>query len=171
MGFCVRRADLGEAAQVAAVLTDTWKAAYRGIIDDAFLDALAVDETRLLRTREQIESGGVFVALNAGRIVGAALFGEATKEKCAGCGELYALYVLPAYHGAGLGRGLVDAICAELAARGFRQAVIGCLADNPSRGFYERLGCELREETVCHIGGRDYPERIYMLALADNSRL
>ena len=44
MGFCVRRADLGEAAQVTAVLTDTWKAAYRGIIDDAFLDALAVDE-------------------------------------------------------------------------------------------------------------------------------
>ncbi len=168
MDFCVRRAELGEEAQATAVLTATWKTAYRGIVDDAFLDALAVDEARLARTREQIAAGGVFVALDAERIVGAALFGEAVKKTHPGCGELYALYVLPEYHGAGLGRRLVDAICAELAARGFQSIVIGCLADNPSRGFYERLGCELSCETVCRIGGRDYPECIYTLALADN---
>lgn len=165
MDFCVRKAELGEEAQICAVLTATWKTAYRGIVDDTFLDALAVDEARLARMREQIESGGVFVALDTERIVGAALFGEAVKETCAGRGELYALYVLPEHHGAGLGRGLVDAVCAELAARGFRKVVIGCLADNPSRGFYERLGCKLDAETVCRIGGRDYPECIYTFAL------
>lgn len=170
MEFCVRRAELGEEAQVAAVLTATWKTAYRGVIDGALLDALTVDEARLARTRGQIESGGVFVALDSERIVGTALFGEASKGTYAGCGELYALYVLAEYHGAGLGRGLVDACCAELAARGFRQVVIGCLRDNPSRGFYEHLGCKLAEETVCRIGGRDYPERIYMIALKNGAR-
>lgn len=170
MDFCVRKAKLGEEAQVATVLTATWKTAYRGIIDGAFLDALTVDKARLARTRGQIESDGVCVALDAGRIVGAALFGEAAKENYAGCGELYALYVLAEHHGAGLGRKLVDACCAELAARGFRRVVIGCLSDNPSRGFYEHLGCELAEETVCRIGGRDYPECIYTLAVENGAR-
>ncbi|MFN8498666.1 MAG: GNAT family N-acetyltransferase [Anaerolineae bacterium] len=55
-------------------------------------------------------------------------------------GELYALYVLPAWHGLGVGRRLVAAVVAHLRGDGHQAMYVWVLAGNPANGFYQRLG-------------------------------
>jgi ribosomal protein S18 acetylase RimI-like enzyme len=61
-------------------------------------------------------------------------------------GELFLLYVLRPYQRRGLGRRLVAAAAARLAAQGRRSLVVWSLATNwPSRRFYEALGARFVE--------------------------
>jgi ribosomal protein S18 acetylase RimI-like enzyme len=56
-------------------------------------------------------------------------------------GELYALYVTPAWWSAGAGRALMGSVLSALAAGGYRRVVLWVLADNArARRFYERAG-------------------------------
>jgi ribosomal protein S18 acetylase RimI-like enzyme len=61
--------------------------------------------------------------------------------------ELYLLYVLHPYQRRGIGRRLVNAAAARLAAQGSRSVVVWSLATSwPSRRFYEALGARFVEE-------------------------
>src|SRR5258708_10998674 len=57
-------------------------------------------------------------------------------------GEVYTLYVEPDFQNMGLGRRLLDALFRQLRADGCDTAVLWMLAQNPTRFFYEGLGCE-----------------------------
>ena len=39
----IRKAEKEDVRQIAEILVEDWKTAYRGIIDDAFLDSMSVD--------------------------------------------------------------------------------------------------------------------------------
>lgn len=61
--------------------------------------------------------------------------------RAGGTGELYALYVTPAWWSAGVGRALMDAVLAALREAGYVSAVLWVLVDNArARRFYERAG-------------------------------
>ena len=55
--------------------------------------------------------------------------------------------------------------------KGYREMIIGCLSENPSCGFYEKIGGRLTEENACMIGGRDYRESIYRYELLAPQRV
>ena len=56
-------------------------------------------------------------------------------------GELYAIYVTPAWWSAGVGRALMGSVLPALEAEGYRRVVLWVLADNArARRFYERAG-------------------------------
>ena len=56
-------------------------------------------------------------------------------------GELYAIYVIPAWWSAGVGRALLGSVLPALEAEGYRRVVLWVLADNArARRFYERAG-------------------------------
>ena len=40
----VRNAEKEDVRQIAEILVEDWQKAYRGIIDDAFLDSMSVDQ-------------------------------------------------------------------------------------------------------------------------------
>ena len=40
----IRKAEKEDVRQIAEILVEDWKTAYRGIIDDAFLDSMSVDQ-------------------------------------------------------------------------------------------------------------------------------
>ena len=76
-----------------------------------------------------------------GRVAGYALTAPARDDDAAGLGELEAIYLDPGARGQGLGRPLLDAALAELAAAGFGTVVLWVLTANASaRRFYERAG-------------------------------
>ena len=77
-------------------------------------------------------------------------------------GELYLLYVLRASHGRGVGRALFDACYYELARCGHRGLLVWVLADNPARGFYERLGGELCGESTVTLARAKLREVAYL---------
>jgi len=59
-------------------------------------------------------------------------------------GELYALYLLPAWWSAGVGRALMTSVLDTLRSNRYRQVVLWVLADNArARRFYERAGFTL----------------------------
>ena len=43
-GIFIRRAEKEDVRQIAEILVEDWQTAYRGIIDDAFLDSMSADQ-------------------------------------------------------------------------------------------------------------------------------
>ena len=139
-----RVAGSSDAAAIARVHVTSWRATYRGLVPDGYLAQLSVASRA--RTWSAIlsdhESGSVtFVAEDeAENAVGFASGGPERTGDPIHMGELYALYVLPEWHGCGIGRHLVTRIAARLIGDGKTTMVIWVFADNPARRFYERLG-------------------------------
>jgi ribosomal protein S18 acetylase RimI-like enzyme len=138
----VRMATPDDADAIERVRTDTWRAAYRGLMPDTVLDALTYDGTR---RREYMKTMSVtqfmLVAEHDREIVGFVNGGPTRFADAAHPGEIYAIYVLPAHHGHGHGSSLMRAGARELIARGWRGMHLWVLRDNaPSRLFYERMG-------------------------------
>ncbi|MGC5078093.1 GNAT family N-acetyltransferase [Agrococcus sp. DT81.2] len=150
----IRSATAEDATGVAVVHVETWREAYRGLIDQSVLDAQRVERRaemwtrwidRSLAGRPSYGDGGVahsmLVAELAGDIVGWATFGEGRDRGDTDRGELAGLYVLPSCWGLGLGHSLIER--AELALRdeGWREAYLWVLHGNERAArFYERHG-------------------------------
>jgi ribosomal protein S18 acetylase RimI-like enzyme len=134
-----RDAVAGDAAAIAHVHVETWRAAYAHAFPAEFLASL--DTARRERFwHETLERGGdVLAAERDGRVVGFAAVGPSRDDERHG--ELYAIYVLPEAWATGTGRELMGAAVERLAARGFAQAILWVLEDNPrARRFYEAAG-------------------------------
>jgi len=76
-------------------------------------------------------------------------------------GELCGLYVLPDWHGKGIGRQLVSTFTRWLIASGIDTMIVWVLADNPFRRFYERLGGKLTDRRTIEIGEQKLDEVAY----------
>jgi ribosomal protein S18 acetylase RimI-like enzyme len=77
-------------------------------------------------------------------------------------GELYGLYLLPAYQRQGLGWRLMVAAARELIARGFGAMLVWVLRANAGgRAFYEGLGGTLLREGTFEKDGLTLPKVAY----------
>lgn len=150
----IRRATESDAAGIARVQVETWRAAYADVLPAETLADIDVD-----RRAEQWRGwlGGAsstFVGEVDGEVRGFAGVGEAREEQ--GVGELYTIYVLPGEWGTGLGTRLIERAEEELRARGFDRALLDVLADNPrARRFYERQGWRSTEAFRSTFLGHD----------------
>ncbi|MEW5323082.1 GNAT family N-acetyltransferase [Geobacillus thermoleovorans] len=161
----IRKATWADAPAIASVHVESWKTTYSGIVPDAYLETLSVGEKQPLWEKVLSQSDhSLFVAEENGRIVGFVSGGRnrATEGPIAKYdGELYAIYLLKEVQRKGLGRQLVQALVGDLAQKGVRSMVVWVLADNPSRGFYERLGGENIAQEEVEIGGKPLLEWCY----------
>ena len=145
MAITVRIARLEDAHDFGRVHTESWQAAYRGLMPDDFLDGISVED-RAAGIRAAIErnpeptEGRRLVAEVDGEIVGIALlWAERTGE--VDTGELILLYLVPGSWDRGVGSALMDRCVAELREIGYREAVLWVAEENPrARTFYERKG-------------------------------
>jgi GNAT superfamily N-acetyltransferase len=156
----VRRARAEDAAAIAAVHVQSWREAYRGIVPQPYLDRLSLAAHERQWRATLADGGWAFVAEWEGRLVGLASGGPSRRRRDI-TGELYVLYLLRACHGRGIGRALFDASHYQLARCGHRGLLVWVLADNPARGFYERLGGELAGEGMVAVGGARLREIAY----------
>jgi GNAT superfamily N-acetyltransferase len=143
----VRPAGPDDARAIAHVHVTTWQTAYRETFGAA-LDALSVEDAAE-RRRAWLETPPpgttTFVGELDGLVCGFANCGPARDDE--EVGELYAIYVLPASWGSGLGHALMDAAVAALREHGHGEAILWVLRDNPrARRFYEREGWVLDGE-------------------------
>jgi GNAT superfamily N-acetyltransferase len=153
-----RAADVGPIAQVHV---QSWREAYRGIIPQPYLDRLSLPAHERQWRRTLNDGGWAFVAEWERQVVGFAS-GGLSRSRQDISGELYVLYLLRACHGRGIGRALFDACHYELARCGHQGLLVWVLADNPGRGFYERLGGELAAEGSVAIAGTRLREVTYV---------
>jgi len=146
----VRRATVDDAALIAQVRIDSWRAAYRGMIPDAYLDGMKVDDSTRMWTRvlsAASDAACTFVAEVDGDLVGFAAGITLAERKLDFDAELTALYVLPSAQRAGIGRRLLTEVAATLGAAGAPNMLVWVLAQNKkARDFYAHLDAQLLAE-------------------------
>lgn len=162
-GVEIRRAAVADIPAIARVHVDVWRTTYRGIVPDAYLDGLAYEgRERMWRSvlGEFADRHVAYVAEHdAEGVIGFALGGETGEPGFDA--ELMAIYLLDRFQRRGIGRRLVAATAADLAASGKRSLVLWVLADNPSRHFYEAMGGRPLRTTTIELGGAHLEEVAY----------
>ena len=139
----VRDARPRDAAAIARVHVRAWKAAYRGLLPDDFLDALRPEQrvSRYELGSRRRDAPRTILALIDGAIVGFATIGPSRDEDVAQAGELRALYVDPSCWRGGVGRRLLLQAREGLRAAGYREALLWVLVGNePAERFYRDDG-------------------------------
>lgn len=157
----IRPAADADVAAIARVHVQSWRETYRGLLPDGYLAGLSVPGHERQWRRTFAAGGWAFVAQRHGETIGFAS-GGLSRGRREVTGELFVLYVLERAQGAGVGRALFDACHYELARRGHHGLIVWVLADNPARGFYERLGGVACAESQVAIGGQRLREVAYL---------
>ncbi|MEO8303083.1 MAG: GNAT family N-acetyltransferase [Betaproteobacteria bacterium] len=175
----VRRASAGDAPAIARVRVDSWRATYRGMIPDAYLDGMQVDASTAIWDRVLTagpNTTSVFVAERAGEVVGFASGAMLKEQKHDHDTELVAIYLRREFQRAGMGRQLVGAVVDAQVAHGATGLLTWVIAGNkPARAFYERLGGLLLIEQPFEWDGMNLIEAGYgwrnLSALAEACRI
>jgi hypothetical protein len=130
---------------------------------DSVLDGLTYDVGRRRERLAALPANEfALVAEVDGDVVGFCFGGPSRTPDRGYPGEVYAIYVLPAYHGRGVGRALLEQGARELRARGFNGMLIWVLRENaPSRAFYERMGGSFVRDEPREIEGVKITETGY----------
>lgn len=143
---------------VSRIYEESWKFAYRGVIPQAYLDAIPIGRWAAGRDWE-----GSLVLEEGGRLIGTARTGPSRWPKYPDFGELVSLYLLPEFMGRGYGRALLAAAMEALAGQGYRDVLLWTLEGNlRARRFYEKAGFTLSGDVMeDEIGGRPLRELLY----------
>jgi GNAT superfamily N-acetyltransferase len=146
MPLHVRAAGLDDAHAIASVQVNGWKAAYRGQMPQAFLDALDV-AARAATWRHFLGTAqrDVLVAeMPAGIVAFCSLAPSRDADADATTAELAAIYVLPEMWRRGIGAALIAEAFRIARDRRYEQMTLWVLeSNNEARRFYERYSFTL----------------------------
>jgi ribosomal protein S18 acetylase RimI-like enzyme len=162
----IRTAVLEDVNGIVKVHIDSLKTSHIGILPQDFLDNLTHEWSTPRFTEalsKPLKDVSLFVAENEnGQIVGFIWGGPERKGDEVYKGEIYAIYVLNEYQGAGVGRQLVKALVDDLISRNIGSMLVKVLVENiSSRRFYEAIGGrKIREGTVI-VKGEVYKDVVY----------
>ncbi|SDB55252.1 GNAT family N-acetyltransferase [Belnapia rosea] len=167
--ICIRRARPDDATAIGAVHVATWRSAYAGLLPEAYLTSLSALRHAAgyeAAIGERRNGHAVFVAVakgadapagqegvKGGTVIGFVSGGRSRRPHVAD-GEIETLYLLDDYRDRGVGRRLMRAMAAHLAAISCRSVMLWVLKDNPTRWFYQRLGGRLVARDVVRVAGQ-----------------
>ena len=144
----IRKATEADVRQIAEILVEDWKRAYRGIMDSAFLDAMSVEQRYPIEVQRYQK---YMVATDGQEILGYA-WNEMMAEETADC-EIVALYVRYDRRKSGIGRMLFQNAMDSFRTAGKKTMIVWCLKENhEARKFYERMGGKA-DQTGTHTWG------------------
>lgn len=154
----VKKEDLFAVAEIGV---NSWKTAYKGIINDEYLDNLSIEENYQKRLKDYTKNGFIVAELQ-NEVVGFCRYRKGNNYKDeypeVDC-EICALYVKPEYKRNGIGKELVNYVINEFKENGYSKMILWCLKDNyPSRAFYEKMGGIYCGENTIEKGNRKYTE-------------
>ena len=154
----IRQAEKEDVRQIAEILVEDWQTAYRGIMDDAFLDSMSADQRYEIEVKRYQK---FIVAADGDEILGYAWL-EASDEEPADC-EVIALYVRYAKRNRGIGKLLMRHAVDHFRETGKKKMIIWCLKENAeSRKFYEKIGGKEFRTGSHNWGGKDYEMISYL---------
>ena len=132
----IRRAMQNDARQIAEIIVEDWKNAYRGIIDDDFLDSMSVEE----RYQRELQRYQIYKVAAVNEKIMGLTWNEINDSDDSDC-EIIALYVKYEERKSGIGRGLFLDSVEEFKSQGKKRMIIWCLKENyEARKFYEKMG-------------------------------
>ena len=161
----IRPAELDDAPAIAQVHVDTWRSNYGGMIPQAYLDSMTVQNRTVVWIRLLERKAPGFITLvsedHDRRIIGFVSAGPLRHEDHRYQGEISSLYVLGSHQRKNHGRRLFMAASDRLAKSKLRGLFVWVLADSPSTEFYAKLGGEPVAEVVRNFAGTPLKELGY----------
>ncbi|MFZ6844364.1 GNAT family N-acetyltransferase [Undibacterium sp. RuTC16W] len=140
----LRRATVADAQAIAAVRIESWRTTYRGIMPDAYLDEMKLDDSAAIWTRILTADNPavcVFVAIADDEIIGFASGMLLKEEKQGMHSELTAIYLRPTFQNSGIGQRMLQKVARTLQAMGASNMLVWVLTGNKAaRQFYENFG-------------------------------
>ena len=163
--FMIRNTVVDDADAIARVQVDTWRSAYHGLVPSKVLDSLSYEQRSeywsSIISREAPDRIFLVAEEEPSGVVGFCVCGVNRDEDSEFASELYAIYVLEAHQGHGIGRTLFEKCRRWTQDRGMTSMIVWVLRDNPYRRFYEAMGGELVSERMISIGEAELPEVAY----------
>ncbi|MBQ9886436.1 MAG: GNAT family N-acetyltransferase [Lachnospiraceae bacterium] len=146
MNFEIKKMESDEEIKGKAyVHWKSWQDAYKGIVDQNYLDSLTLEKCEEIAFKWP---NNLIVAKDGDRVVGFVGYGKYHGEELAETGEIFAIYILEEYYDTGVGKALMQAGIGEL---DYPQIAVWVLKDNKRAiRFYEKCGFCLdgREEEI-----------------------
>ena len=161
----IRNATIDDAEKIADIKIKGWQTAYRGIVEDDYLDNMD-REKEIEKRRNNIDKGvNIIVAESNNEIVGFCLFRNFNnypeKYPNADC-EISSLYVTSRLKRNGIGKKLMQYVIELLKKEGKTTMILGCLKENyPSRAFYEKMGGKAINYDEIEFGDKKYGLAMY----------
>lgn len=156
----IRPSRLEDAEAIVDVVLATWETTYGEILPTTVFETRRHErQERIERYRYEFEHGQVVQRLvyeDNGQVQGFVVFGPSRESHgLAYPGEIYAIYILEAVQGKGIGKAL---LMAAFVAMAYDQVLIWALRENPNTGFYEHLGGKAILEKTISLHGINYDE-------------
>lgn len=140
----IRQAKPLDNYAIANIIVSGWKTAYKGLINDEFLDNLSVDikaENWKNIILSQNENNHIYIYEENNEILGVIRFGKPDENYNNYNAEIHVLYVKPALKRKGIGTKLFNFAKKYFLEQNTNQMIIWCLNNNiPSIKFYEKMG-------------------------------
>jgi len=168
----IREARIEDLEVVSTIQVRSWQTAYRGVIDDKYLDNMDI-KSKIEKRKEDFNQYGFIVAELNSEVVGFCRFDyyNIPKEDDIDC-ELNALYVKPEMKRNGIGKKLMQYVINEFKSLKKRRMIVWCLKENFSgRAFYEAMGGKSSENKIMEFGGKEYEVISYLYDLQDELEL
>jgi GNAT superfamily N-acetyltransferase len=159
LALSLRQARPSDAADLARIYVESWQDTYAGILPNALLAAMSI-KNHTARWQNQLRTpGSVIVAEDSAHgPIGLASLGGARDSGLGFDGEVYTLYVDPAFIGQGAGSALLHGAFAALGERKLTSCMIWTHARNNACYFYEAMGGQRVAERMTRLGGEPTPE-------------
>ena len=143
MDISIRKALPKDAHEYAVNHIACWRAAYRGIISDEYLDNMSVEQMTESNKKILSEPGiyECYYAEQNGQMIGRLVICGSRDVDKSNAGEIAAIYLLEAFWNKGMGRKMMDYSLDELKRKGHDEVLLWVLeANSRGRQFYEKCG-------------------------------
>lgn len=170
MEIIIRNIKKEDIEKVVDIQIDSWRTAYKGIINEDYLNNMNRKEKIKKREKDYQDNGFIVATVNE-KIVGFCRYidsndfsSEYTDIDC----ELCALYVKSTMKRQGIGKKLMKYVINEFKEKGKKKMIIWCLKENePSKKFYKKMGGKEYANKIGEFGGSEYQEIAYCYELKD----
>ena len=139
----IRSAVLADARDLANILCDSWRAAYKDILSPEDLERNTNKEARTTMFERIVSSerGNSFITFCDGVPCGHFFFGDSRDNDLPGYAEIVAIYSTEQYWGTGVGQCMMDFTLAEIKRLGYKKVMLWVFEENPrAKRFYEKYG-------------------------------
>ena len=155
MDIVIRKVQPGDENSLALIQTESWKAAFRGILDDETLARVTqLDRATAMYKRMLDENkGNGYLLLLEGQPHGLAYWDAARDAELAGKAELIAIHSLQGNWRKGYGGLMMDRVLTDAARAGYREIALWVFEKNArARAFYEAKGFRATELRKTGLG-------------------
>ena len=148
MEASIRKVQQGDANALAYIQTESWKAAFAGILDDETL-AKCANITRATEMYQRLldnNIGNGYILSVDGKPYCIAYWDEARDVEFTGKAELICIHSLPGNWHKGYGSQMMDQVLMDIKKAGYSEVVLWVFRDNlRARAFYEANGFTLTD--------------------------